>query len=235
MMFTPYRFRPNRLSSCRVWLSGADPNNGALPDNEELIQTIVNKGWGSVTCQQNTGGNQAPYKSDKYNGKGVLQPDGAASQYPVSGFTFGSQFTLFLVATPTLISPAYFFGTNNATGRGPTFISGFTNTVPQNYEFYDNTDRLIIDTSTDGINICEVTQQDGVNIFGYFNGTLSGNITPTVNANGLTLDLLFGSAAGANLIGTDFGDLLIFNTVLSAAERASVRHYLGDFWGISVS
>lgn len=229
------RFLPTRLSSCRVWFDGSDPNNGALPSNGSLVQNVINKGWTSgVTCTQSTPVNQATFVANQYNGKGILRAAGNQF-YPCSGYTYGTAFTIFGVFIPS--TTAAYINSQNESG---CFITKFNNgSGVQNYEFYHfNTgiaDRATLSTSGTGLNIVEVVQTDSVNVSGFFNGASSFSLTPTVSSNGQTLQWILASSSSGSWYNGDFAAFLIFNSALSSSDRSSVRHFLGDYFGVTVT
>lgn len=235
--FTNSQFNPLMLSSLQIWLDASNPyQNGTFPTDGGLVTHIQNIGHGSFTCSQSNSAFQPEWHSNQYNGKGIIRTDGSEEYFNLSGFTFGSQFTMFIVCTPSAQTNAYMNGTSNASGSGPAFISDFTvSGTTYNYEYYNNTDRIHLSTSATGLNVCCVTQVDSSSLVGYFNGTQISSITPTVAGSGFVLDYLLSSAPGVNNYQGDFGAYLICNTALSPSLVKAVTRYLGREWGISVA
>jgi hypothetical protein len=70
-------------------------------------------------------------------------------------------------------------------------------------------------------------------MFGYLNGAQTVSFTPANTISGLNITRLGSiSAAYAN---ADLGEFLVWNRVLSAAERQRVERYLARKWGITVA
>lgn len=236
MILAAKRFTPRRISTCRVWFDGSDPNNGVLPSSGSLIQTITNKGWATgVTCTQSTPLNQATYIANQYNGKGILRTTGS-QWYSVSGYTYNNNYTVFGVFIPGTAS-AYISSPNEI----GAFITKFNNgSGVQNYEWYHDTvsvptvDRGTFSTGGTGMNIVELVQSDGVSCAGYFNGNAAFSFTPTESASGSSMAWLLAASSGGSWYTGDFAAFLIFNSNLSAAIRYNIRHFLGDYWGVSV-
>lgn len=227
------RFRPERLSTLAIRVCGGNPSNGTLPANNASIATIKNSGRTSISCSQGNPPNQASFIANAYNNKGILRCAGGQF-YNLSGFTFGSSFTAFAVYTPSTVA-SYIAG-NNPAGA---FVSklDFGSGV-KNYGFYHvngGTDQIALSTSAVGLNVCEVTQIDSSSVTGLFNGASIFSGAPTANSSGSVLDYLFSFGGTSNFFNGDFGDYLVFSPALSAADARDIRHYLGDFWGVTVT
>jgi hypothetical protein len=230
-------FLPRDFSKVVMDLDGDDPLVGARPASGFQLPSIATKGRSAISFAQGTAGNQAQYIPNAYNGKGVIRTDGNDFYTASNSFTFGTSFTIFVVATPSSNAASYYYATSNATGGGPAIISKFTNGTVQNYEFFDlSPDRIILSSSATGLNICEVTQTDGISLQGAFNGVFSAPLTPTKSGNGFLINWLFSTSASApvNFI-VDLARIIIATPALTAQEATQIRRYLSNIFNIAVS
>lgn len=237
LILTPTtRFSPKKYKVA-LWIDGNDPLNAAAPANNTSLSGISNKGSSAISFAQATAGNQAKYMTNVSNGNGVIRTDGNDFYTASNSFTFGTSFTIFLVATPSSSAASYYYATNNPTGGGPAIISKFTNGAVQNYEFYDlSPDRIILSTAGTGLNICEATQTDGVNLTGRFNGAVAGTLTPTKSANGFGISWLFSTSSTAPTGFTiDLASLIIATPALTTTQATDIRKYLSDKWAVAIS
>jgi hypothetical protein len=226
-------FKPTRYSTLKVWLDGSDPANGAKPTNGTTVQNIINKGSGSVTCTQATAGNRATFISGAYNGKGILRTT-TNIFYSISGFTFGTSTTVFMIATPSTIAGAYLYG-SSGTSSSPSILSSFSS---QSYEYFvvtgGVTQRSTIGAAgATGMNVVEFSN-DATTVTTKLNGTTSFSGATTASMSGAVLSKLFSSDGTTNYCGIDFAGLLVFSPELNSTQAIYVRKWLGKYWGITV-
>lgn len=225
---------PQTISGLRLWVTASDPlGNGSNPADNTALSFLKDKSrFGSVTITQSTGANQARFRTNVYNGLPTIRTN-SNNFYTVSGMqNFSTQFSFFLVATPSATTPGYYFGTTNATGRYPAFITKYTNGSVNNYEYYAQTDRQILSVTKTGLNLCEAVQTDSTKLVTRFNGTQINDVVPTTTFNGNTISTLLASAANADMPSVDFCEIIIYNKALSTTDATIIRNYLQTKWGI---
>lgn len=157
----------------------------------------------------------------------IMSPEGTYSQY----------LSIFMVATPHTGTDSYIIGSNDG-ASAPSFLSKYTNGSVRDYEWYLQSERQIIyTTAPSGLNILEVFRDNAGgtgSLKGYFNGTQVFNTTATVGITSLSLNYI-GSAGSVGYYRGDIAELIIFNRILTTAERDAIEDYLGKKWGITVN
>ena len=92
---------------------------------------------------------------------------------------------------------------------------------------------LVTATQSTGLQICMTVTSGATGCIGYGNGSLAG--TASTNASSASKNY-FGSANGdGGYMSADVGEILIYNTVLTTAQRQQVEGYLATKWGLQGS
>lgn len=142
--------------------------------------------------------------------------------------------TYFLVGSGFTGSSEYVTGSSNAYGSGPAFIFGFTSGELQYYSQLasgDTADEQTFGTPGGNAWVAAWAQTDGSVLQGYYNS--SGqvfSVTPHNAANGLTNEFLGAAQGSSNFANGGIGEGIIYTSVLSPTQIASVMAYLTAKW-----
>ncbi len=176
------------------------------------------------------------YIANCFNTLPCLRFDGNDQMTMTPEGTYGQYLSIFMVAKPHTGSDSYIIGSNDG-AAAPSFLSKYTNGSVRDYEWYLQAERQIINsTGATGLNIIEVIRNNAGgtgSLVGYFNGTQAFNTAATVGITSLSLNWI-GSAGSVGYYNGDIAELIIFNRMLTTAERDSIEEYLGKKWGIRV-
>lgn len=234
---TTYSFNPRQISGLVLWLDASDPAaTGTQPANNTSISTWVDKSSRGNSATQATGANQPVFVTSGLNSKPSFSTN-ASTQMDilVSGFPTGSTGrTGFVVITQSSGTgdPGIQYGNTSAAswsiggvnlGGGATIYSGVFGAF--------ETGAIILTTGT--AYVLELNYPGGGTLStqgGTVNGvadtmtTNSGN--PTLNTNTSAPKIIFGA------VGSYVGEMIFYNTSLTAAQQTAVRKYLRNKWGI---
>jgi Concanavalin A-like lectin/glucanases superfamily len=216
-------FSPTNVTGCILWLDGNDPNNtGAKPTVGASINTWYDKS-GSLN-------NATAVSAGVYTNNGITF-NGTSNYYTMS-VPYPTAYTIFLVSTPSSKNLTYFFGRNAVGGsRYPTFVQGYTGS---SLEWYNNSDRINILTNPSGIFLAGVTY-NSTTTTGYYFGTQTSSISTTQAYVNSPWDTLGQSGFAANFFGGTMYELIIYNSVLTTAQRQSVEGYLAWKWNLQTN
>lgn len=238
-------FNPRWVSGLVLWLDGTDPAaNGVQPANASSVSSWVDKSTQANNASQGTGANQPTFNTNQIGGKAAIAFSSATKgmSFTLTGFGSGSAaFTTFQVLrfdAGSLSSGGYVTGWG--TNAGSQYYSVLSNggatpkiTIDANGNQNGNT-TLVGDTNY----IWEenyIAASDMSTIALTINGTAqtnsgsSGGAINVVKTSGF-VGSLFGSGFG--LVGK-VGEVIVYNTSLSAIAQGNVRRYLANKWGIT--
>jgi hypothetical protein len=223
---TNLSFNPSQIFGLNLWLDGADPlNTGILPANGATITTWFDKSPNAFSV--------ASVGSPTY----AL----ATRNITMNGTNQGFNYT-YAGAHPTETG---FFVLNMTT---PNSFQVFM-TSPPSYarQFYDYYTALVFGQQNIGTNATTTStitansntllgySANSTTSFFYFNGTAgptgTGLVSPPVES---TIYIGYAGGGGLYLAGT-LSEVIIFNTVLTTAERQVMEGYLAWKWGTQVS
>ena len=223
-------FDPRTIPGCALWLDPADTSTVTL--NGSNVSQLRDKSGLGYNMSQSTAGNQPTY-STALNGNRMLT------------FTQASSTRLSNVSFPAFIGPraaSYFLVEYNMTGTGnpgpfgysagPNFgiimqyNAGFTGGL-QPFQsgitsFTSGTPRLTF----------LYKANNGTNMIGFVNGT-SQSVSDSTSG---TYSGTFSVGSGPNgFISGNICELIIFNTVLTTAQRQQIEGYLAWKWQLQTS
>jgi len=236
-------------SGLAVWLDAQDVDGDGIasnnPTNGTAVGTWVDKAslQGAQNAVQTTETKQPLYYSNVLNGQAAIRFDGsdylAAPSVALGAFTY---FAVFKATTPCLI---YERGPNAANNNGE-----YLNTdVDESVSIYRNASRsgknatsgwgntstfLLTENSFNGTNASNVlfVNGDQVALSNPTYAPLSENPGTDVITDTLYVGDRSNSTYGLN---GDFAELLVFNRVLTDAERNTVGSYLADKYGLTTA
>ncbi len=240
-LFIPTRrpFQPNQISGNILWLDAADPNvftGGSIWYDKSGTRNLgINGTPGSTNMPTVTrwtnGLNAAQFIFARANS---VKTTNVIPAFNVSYFL--------VVRINTLVTPAaqQFIMINNFDGQRQidTDSTGF----PARVRFTTNSPSgsPVMDTNVGQsqgflVTLTIPTTTSGTT-FGYYNGAITPSASQTplysIATTGNSTHY-FGSANGASAyITADYGEILIYNTVLSQANQQQVEGYLAWKWGV---
>lgn len=200
--------------------------------NGSDVSAWADQSASGYNAAQGTSAQQPAFVASGQNSMPTLRGHTNASRIDVAGMVAPTAMTLFLVLSRTTLSNKYPL-CSDAQSNG--IIENFTaNTL----EWFNGngTDRITFaETRTAGYHIATATQTNGGALTIYYDGAQAAT-KATAAANLRAVGFLFG-AAGSVTNGTDgdIPELIVFNSVLSAADRAYVHNYLASRYAITIS
>ena len=236
----PGAFLPSSITGLQLWLDASDgstlfdaTSGGSLVAADGGVARWEDKSGNARHATQSTSASRPLRKTAIQGGKDILRFDGSNDflQYSVP---LGSSLTFFAVATPSSTSVAYMIGSTSQNGA-PSFLSRWTiDGSVRDWHWYNSDLSKVIATSAPGFSVIAVTHADGGSMFSYVNGVEASTNNAVSNVNGRTMATI-GSAntVPQNPYGGDIAEFLIYDSVLSSDDRASVTNYLLAKWSIS--
>lgn len=183
---------------------------------------------GSGGATQGTSTRRPTLIPNALNGKDVIRGDGIADTMSISGVTYGSEVSIFIVASVALTSEAYIFGSSGVSSA-PAFLSKFAS---KDYEFFGALPRFTFAASATGFNILEFIHKDGDATLGFFNGSEVYNEAATLTISGNMFAEIFSANGTTNFFDGDIAEILVYDRVLSTVERTSLRNDLSNEYAI---
>ena len=228
----PSGFRPTEISGLAVWFNFADlesmwtDTNGTtqVASDGDLIARIDDKSGNGNELTQATSDARPTYKTAIKNGLSVGRFDGVDDTLvQASGDDIAQPFTAFMGINNTRV----------ATGSNDRIMMDTGGTT----QFYRSVGKWAIFAGT-GVVSNALTGVDWDYVTGLFDGASSevwidGTSTATGDAGATAMQMLH---LGANTVGTepftgDIGEIMVYDSGLSDADRLRVEDYLSKRWG----
>jgi hypothetical protein len=225
-------FNPRSIAGLALWLDASDTASVTLVSG--LVSQWNDKSGNGRNATQTTA-NDRP-STATINGKQGISFNGTTSQLNVSA-PWGAAVTLFYVTTPSTINDTYLFASDGV-GSSPGMLSRYSNGgTRRDFEWWNanGSDRLIVATSSSGLNVLSFTNADGGAFFGFLNGTQTATKSPVAATTSGRSLVAIGSANNVGYSDATIGEFLIYGRVLSTPERRRVESALGKKWGITVA
>jgi hypothetical protein len=225
-------FNPRSIAGLALWLDASDTASVTLVSG--AVSQWNDKSGNSRNATQ-TSANDRP-TTTTINGRQGIVFNGTSARLSISA-PWGAAITLFYVTTPSTVNDSYLFASDGL-GGSPGMLSRYINAgARRDFEWWNanGSDRVIVATSSPGLNVLSFTNQDGGAFFGFVNGTQTatkGTVAATTAGRALAA---IGSAGSVAFSNATIGEFLIYNRVLSTSERRRVESALGRKWGIAVA
>lgn len=236
---TAVAFSPRQISGLILWLDAADINvfNGGRIwyDKSGTFNHATNGTPGSTTMptltKWNTNLNAAQFVGSRANSAKTT------NQIPAFNVSYFLVLRINAVVTP---AAQQFIMINNVDGQRQldTDSTGF----PARVRFTTNSPNGSVNFNTNVgqgqgflLTFTIPTTTSGT-AFGYYNGstTASASQTPLYTPATANSTHYFGSANGASqYLTADYGEILIYNTVLNSTQQQQVEGYLAWKWGLA--
>jgi hypothetical protein len=225
---------PSDISGLQQWLK-ADQITGADADPIGTWQDQSGNGkdiTGTLSARPTL-------KLNILNGKAVARFDGAANALdgtPVITGTTARTIILVVKSATVALSAIYCFDRNATPADGATFVVS-----PDISVRVSNGNRIFtVNTGTTAFHVLTMSHAAAANVTAvsaWMDGTaLTQSSTGAMAINGGSTGVRMGDspAIGVNW-GGDVAEVIIYNTELSAGDRASIHSYLQDKYAIAVS
>jgi len=214
-------FDPQSISGLKVWLK-ADAL--ALSDNS-LVATWTDSSGNGLDATA-SGSSKPTFKTAIQNGLPILRFDGVANKITTPALSLTEPNTVFLMGKQTSkATEGRFLDTPTGPGRQLLGLnaSGF-------FDLYAGSASLNDSTDHSGAFIVLSAVFNGASTIGYLNGTQAVSGNPGTGYTSLS-SALVGSDGGSSFLTGDMGEVLIYDSALSAGNRQSVESYLKTKWG----
>ena len=224
---------PDNIRGLQLWLDAND--RSTITESGDKVSRWDDKSGNGNDVTQGTGANQPTTQSDAQNGKNVLVFDGTnhfmSSVFDAS-LDIRNDFTIIYVAKTddTTMTRRILATDGYATGVASSARTQYTALGVQDYSSandYWNTSSHIINTMTMD------TSNDA--IF-YKNNAVFSSPTGANPANATTTGIFIGSRdTGVQKWDGEIAEIIIYDRVLSTAERTVLNRYLSLEWGLALS
>ena len=196
--------------------------------NGSNVSALADQSASGYNASQGTAANQPLFVASGQNSMPAIKGNDGTDNLAVAGMVAPTSMTLFLVMAPSSLANTYHLaGAVNGFG----IISRFTGVSA---EWLNGADRYTLKTTPDaGLNIATVSQVNAGALIGYWNGAVAFTQTATVIIKAITNVL--GAVGNTNATNGDWAELIVFNRVLTTAERTNVHRYLSDRYTITIS
>ena len=230
-------FTPTSISGCLLWLDGADTSTASMTQSSGTVSVWKDKSGNGYNFTQLYA--SLPTITSISRQTGLYFAANQALRNTT--LPFPTTYTIFAVANQTGAPSGYayilhsphnadciiFFGTFNGTRYFATFAgpAGSWNDVAANTP---NTN-VATTSSTASVLCCT---NNGTTLTPYINGIVMNTKTGTnAAATGMVIGDTF--VSGQPWLGT-IGEIIVYNSILSTAQRQQVETYLSRKWGVSV-
>ena len=236
---TTVSFLPTSITGCQLWLDGADSST--------MTGTTTMTSWRDKSTNAYTANsfvNSVAYPSwvsNLQNGNGAVQYS-AGNGTSIANFVLAQTMSIFEVYYLINQSTGIFLehGTNTNSG------SGFYLWPGGNANFSINASASIIGIDFGNVTVSNTWQMiQGINpdpsnsntMAFYLNGTVKASGSTQSGTTAVTKTLYINGRGGANSVSYNayLGELIIFNTALSATNRQTIESYLAQKWGLTSS
>jgi len=225
-------FIPSDVAGITLWLE-ADAITG-IGDGLPVGTWTPTLGSGTFTA---AGGARPLFRTGIMGGQPVLRFDGANDQLNGSldlvNYLANNAFTIFVVCSKSIAAGTLAtFGGNNATPQVAVMASGSTLARTVNNDgSSDQVDAL----GSVVVPYIQTAMHSAGSIYAGLSDTRDISLvsTPSGNTTALTQTARVGNTAGANWQG-DIAEIIVYNVVLTEAQRKNVESYLSVKYGITL-
>lgn len=246
-------FTPRSIGGLQLWLDASTfETDGSQKDGSDKVSKWSDKSGNGNNATQGTGSLQPTFVVDQINGKPVLNFDVDALSIAAAASinnTFSGGATVFFVHETESIGGGAFgrlmekasgciYFLTNASGGAQTIrlIQDFSTTDGD----WATDDRVIVDNAPT-ISMLQYNSSSVSNDPTFETNGADSAFTEDVTPVGTSTDdsanpLIIGNrVAGDRGYDGNFGEILIYDSILSAAEISLVERYLSNKWGITLS
>lgn len=240
---------PKIYPSLVLWLDANDPaGNKSQPADNSTIATWVDKSGLGNSPTQATGSNQPTYKLNIQGGKPILRFDGndsllKASPALMKGVGGCTMFTVVKYSSTAALSNVCSVSINGSNTNSRSFTGGSSGAYAMIGRRTDADASQTVSGGTIGTSLffaqTAVFDYTNASAYLYVNGSLinSSNSFLTAGSTSNTVPNYLSVGAAFGTINPFFGDIaeiIIFQSALSASQRASIEQYLSIKWGIAL-
>lgn len=225
-------FVPTDVAGLLVW---ADASQVTGKVNNDAVSQLDDSSGNGFHFTQATGANQPLYKTSQINGQPVLEFDGSNDVLRSSYQNADQSITLFVVGR--FLSGVA--ANRRILGLGPSEASIFYQATGTQFGYYANSASGVQDlggVATDAT-ILALVFASAASVVAYRDGASVATFDPhdIYHLSGTAALTLGAQDAGSEFAKCQIGEVLIYNSALSASDRGDVTTYLGDKWGITVA
>lgn len=249
-------FSPDDVATLDAWWDFSDASTmftdttftTPVANDADAIAAVTEK-TASVNVTQTTAGDRPLYKTGIQNGLSVARFTGGASGDSLeSSVADGANITDIHDAADTMT--IFYVADNNAnedsmrmagfhsgTGNGPWYIAGGAAGSETNGQFVIHGVVAYSPFTTrfpSSFHIGTIVYDSSDDVTWYTNGTGAVTVAGAAVGNAYADHrFMIGEAQGGNWWSGDLGELLIYSSNLSTADKNSIGDYLGNKWGIT--
>lgn len=213
-------FNPTLISGLQLWLDADDPTVFTYSSGD-VVSQWNDKSANAWHVSQGTVANQ-PIRNGTQNGRATVVFDGVNDRLARASTALAQPISIFGVVEYTNVDA----GNRQWFGNGGTHAAMLTDAG--SWSIYAGT--LVADGTDDASPHMHMGEFNGASSAYYRDGTqiLSG-VNP--GANGLTILRIGADFNGLNFWQGEIAEIVVYNSVLSAANRLAVEGYLRGKWG----
>ena len=226
---TPYSgtFRPTSIAGCQLWLDGADASQVTYSTGSNISQWKDKSGNANHGSQSTAG--QQPYYSTASNA--VVFSGAQVMTCPLSASSTIE--TCFFVFSTT-INKGVLIGAVTSPGRNIDFYDSYNMRIVQQYNALVLSSTYTFSPNT---TVLATTQTTSTNSYIFMYGSQTNSNSTVANyGTGITSVIgTNGSDPPVEPFNGPMFEMIIFNTVLTTAQRQQVEGYLAWKWGTQAS
>ena len=190
--------------------------------NATTVSAWADQWTAGNNATQGTACFQPLWVASAQGGVPTVRAQGTDDRMALTGPTLSATTTLFCVGSKSSSVSAYL---TSSTGNFGAFISNFGGV---SFEWFNNTDRHTLSAGATGTHSLSITQTDGANLSGYFDGnpTPVFSVVPGVVLNAKVILRTHCAASDASFATADVSEFIVYKGVLNASALARVHNYL---------
>jgi hypothetical protein len=230
-----------------LWLDGADASTlydatsgGSLVAADGAVARWEDKSGNARHVTQGTLGSRPARKTSIQNGRDVLRFDGSADWLETTFASFGTSYSLVLVALSTNVTPnSVIFGCRSNSSSAPInpnigYVTGLSATIIRD-DLSNSSSSSISGLTNNQFNLYGV-DRSGNSALAYRDGTAaSSQVTGTIGTTTTNRTTIGGAYPGTNTVANFHnGDVaeVVFGLL---ADRQRIEGYLAHKWGLAGS
>jgi hypothetical protein len=218
---------PTELAGCALWLDGDDATSmfdatsgGSQVAAGGAVARWQDKSGNGRHGVQSTSGNRPSLQVEVQNGRSVVRFDGSGDHLATT-LADSSQQTFFIVSravSPTGGQRIFSYGADRSAFAGTSEVRWWSGNFSTG-------------ASSTSFNVAAGVIASDVSIALFGNGAAGSSGDPANAGSGLAS--VGSEASTVNSYNGDIAEIVVYNTALSATDRARVEKYLANKWGIA--
>jgi hypothetical protein len=245
-------FNPSSISGLQLWLDSSDPatlyqdTGGVIPafNDGDPVALWKDKSGNARDASQTTSTQRPLLKKAIQNSKNILRFDGSNDYFGLPAGNYGDSLTCFIVykwtAASTPGNAGYLYAFAGSVSPKQKLNVMYMNSSQPTYYFGERTNTAYLGNTSKDVYFVNTTTfaspYAAANLATYDNGiSLSISSFGSIGSGGATNDNVIGAdkiTSGIQTFTGDMAEIIVYNSVLTTAQRQQVEQYLNQKWGV---